>query len=733
MDRVKLCFLLATCPLLACTDVPEVPVVDDSSTGDESTTGTVTVTPTTMTTTTADSSTTDATTGVDSTGSESDSSSSSDSGSSSSSDSGSSSSSGETTGGVCGNDDQDPGEQCDGTDLAGYNCVTLGMGFTGGELACAADCTFDTSACLACGNDMIDAGEDCDGADLGGNDCASVGFVDGTLACAADCTFDTTSCNACGNGVVDAGESCDGADLGGMGCADLGMGFTGGALGCDMACGYDTTGCTNLPWPVAGEVIITEIMQNPQVLLDADGEWFEVFNPTMGTVFQLGTCTFEGAADLGFTIDVDLTIGPMEYRTFAVQSMVDQGFVADYQWPPMQYNLTNTSDTVRLTCGGVIVDEVSYDDGATFPDPNGQSMSLDPSSYDAVLNDDGTNWCAGSQSYNGDFGTPGTANPVCMGPASYPIDFCRLQFPTLVDEPEGTDVDVFGRVFIGGLTDISGVNDPAPEVIGYVGHGPDGTDPAIDPGWVWTAGVPNAGYGPASPGYEANNDEYHAVLSVPSPPGSYDFAFRFSGDGGATFTYCDGQPAGNSDGYQPANAGQMTSQPGAPPPPMFFSEYAEGSSNNKALEVYNPSGVAADLTSCEIRFYFNGAMAATTTIPLGGMLAADDVLVVCDDSIDAAVFAPMNCDVLAAGTFYNGDDAIELACSGVTLDVIGQIGFDPGAEWLVGGVGTQDETLRRSCTVATGDANGFDVFDPSLEWASFPQNTFADFGQHICP
>src|SRR5690606_3632506 len=195
--------------------------------------------------------------------------------------------------------------------------------------------------------------------------------------------------------------------LGGVGCGDLGMGFTGGTLACDAACAYDPAGCTNLSHPVAGEVIITEIMQNPSVLLDADGEWFEVFNPTMGANFQLGGCTFEGAADLGFTVDVDLTIGPMEYRTFAVSTMVDQGFVPDYQWDSMSYNLTNGSDIVRLVCSGVIVDEVGYDDGATFPDPNGQSMSLDPSSYDAILNDDGTNWCPGTSSYNGDFGTPG--------------------------------------------------------------------------------------------------------------------------------------------------------------------------------------------------------------------------------------------------------------------------------------------------------------------------------------
>jgi predicted extracellular nuclease len=221
------------------------------------------------------------------------------------------------------------------------------------------------------------------------------------------------------------------------------------------------------------------------------------------------------------------------------------------------------------------------------------------------------------------------------------------------------------------------------------------------------------------------------VLSVPAP-GTYDYAFRFSGDDGATFTYCDGQAAGSSDGYQPANAGQMTSSPGAVSN-LFISEYAEGSSNNKAFEIYNPAATDADLTGCEVRFYFNGNVVSTASVTLAGTLLADDVLVVCDDSIDPLVFNPANCDILSSSTFFNGDDALELNCSGTTLDVIGQIGLDPGTEWLVGGVGTADETLRRSCTVTAGDSNGADVFDPSLEWASFPQNTFGDFGQYVCP
>src|SRR5207244_11479620 len=47
---------------------------------------------------------------------------------------------------TCGNGQLDRGEQCDGTNLFGRDCRTLGFG-GGGELACRPDCIFDTSGC----------------------------------------------------------------------------------------------------------------------------------------------------------------------------------------------------------------------------------------------------------------------------------------------------------------------------------------------------------------------------------------------------------------------------------------------------------------------------------------------------------------------------------------------------------------------------------------------------------
>jgi hypothetical protein len=135
---------------------------------------------------------------------------------------------------------------------------------------------------------------------------------------------------------------------------------------------------------------------------------------------------------------------------------------------------------------------------------------------------------------------------------TYSIDWCRLQWPLTLTLASNEAFSVYGQVYIAGLTDQSTVNDLADNVVADVGYGPDGTDPSSDPGWIWIRGIPNPGYVQINP--SEFNDEYEATLSV-SQPGTYDYAVRFSGDGGTTWTYGDNN--GTSDGYQAANAGDL--------------------------------------------------------------------------------------------------------------------------------------------------------------------------------
>lgn len=148
----------------------------------------------------------------------------------------------------CGNGLKEDKEDCDGADLGGQTCKSLG--FHDGTLSCSVDCTFSTEACRAigCGNGILEPPEECDDEDLGGMTCAKLGYQDGVLSCSVDCRIDDTLCVPlpdCGNNTREGTEECDGQDLGGQTCEQ--MGYAGGLLGCTGSCFFDTLGCQPLP------------------------------------------------------------------------------------------------------------------------------------------------------------------------------------------------------------------------------------------------------------------------------------------------------------------------------------------------------------------------------------------------------------------------------------------------------------------------------------------------------
>ena len=60
---------------------------------------------------------------------------------------------------------------------------------------------------------------------------------------------------------------------------------------------------------------------------------------------------------------------------------------------------------------------------------------------------------------------------------------------------------------------------------------------------------------------------------------------------------------------------------------LLISEYIEGSSNNKAIELYNATESAIDLAGEDrkLEFYFNGNTSAGTTMDLTGTIANENV------------------------------------------------------------------------------------------------------------
>jgi hypothetical protein len=156
----------------------------------------------------------------------------------------------ETTPNVCGDGEIAGSEQCDGNNLGGESCTTLG--YTSGTLRCSG-CAFNVSSCVAdgpvCGNGIIEAGETCDGSNVNGIDCFDFGATAGTVRCTTDClNYDSSDCTAdavCGDSVINGSETCDGFDFGGDSCAN--QGFVSGSLSCFSDCTVDNSGCSNTP------------------------------------------------------------------------------------------------------------------------------------------------------------------------------------------------------------------------------------------------------------------------------------------------------------------------------------------------------------------------------------------------------------------------------------------------------------------------------------------------------
>lgn len=163
---------------------------------------------------------------------------------------------------------------------------------------------------------------------------------------------------------------------------------------------------------------------------------------------------------------------------------------------------------------------------------------------------------------------------------------------------------------------------------------------------------------------------------------------------------------------------------------LFFSEYVEGSGNNKAIEIYNGTAVAVDLAAGRYRIEssFNGGT-STSTIALTGLIAAGDVYVVVPENATDTTLV-VEADQRQGTSWFNGDDAVVLLKGDLVVDSIGQVGFDPGVEWASGLTSTQDNTLRRKAGISAGDNNASDAFDPSVQWDGFDNNTFDDLGRH---
>jgi|GEM_PF-5950494 len=179
---------------------------------------------------------------------------------------------------------------------------------------------------------------------------------------------------------------------------------------------------THIMAQVAGDLIITEIMANPTLVSDVNGEWFEIYN-TSSSAIDVNGWTINNDGNEEFTIDVadSLMILPEGYLVLAVNDNFSQnGNVnVDYEYPGT-FTLGNFGGFIYLDYGVVRVDSVNYPFFSIF---GGESYALDPVYYHHVLNDDRDAWCVASIPWEfGEDGSPGTINETGCGTAVLGMD-----------------------------------------------------------------------------------------------------------------------------------------------------------------------------------------------------------------------------------------------------------------------------------------------------------------------
>lgn len=188
-----------------------------------------------------------------------------------------------------------------------------------------------------------------------------------------------------------------------------------------------------------------------------------------------------------------------------------------------------------------------------------------------------------------------------------------------------------------------------------------------------------------------------------------------------TFTVLAKDAEGNLSAQSTGTDGTTLAGGGSGNGNLYFSEYMEGSSFNKALEIANYTGAIVDLNDAantytlKISTNGNAAWNSTYTFPAGAMIADGDVYVIGNTGLAVCTGVVDDSDDTITG--FNGNDAIGLFKNDVLIDILGTLGD--------GSTYAQNTTLVRKPSISVPNTTY-----TASEWDTFASNTCTDLGMH---
>lgn len=396
--------------------------------------------------------------------------------------------------------------------------------------------------------------------------------------------------------------------------------------------------------PANRELVISEVLQNPQLTYDSTGEWFEIHNPWDRAVELNGWYIGDLNQDEHLIqSDQALIIEPGGYFVLGANPDVatNGGVILDYSYGA-SIKLYNAADSLVLqTSNGQVADRVAWDDGASFPDPNGASMAvIDLQSS----NEDAGNWCTSTTEFGvGDLGTPGAPTDCTPAP--------QIRVSEIMQNPDVT-ADYKGEWF-----EVGNFGNTAVDLNGWTIHDDDddrhvvASSVVIEPGnyAVFARNGDSAANGGVTPAYVYGDDvrlfnswdeltlvdpygrraqriKWDDGRTFPDPTGASMSLADLSLDGSAGSNWCTATtPFGAGDRGTPGQANTCTTVPLDVGPDLVINEIMRNPTAisdiyGEWFELYNPNAFDVDLAGWTVRDHDANwhQINASIIVPAGG-------------------------------------------------------------------------------------------------------------------